>query len=361
MRLDYQMEIDRFRMTLGPEELNSVEKCFSKKQLAIGGAVSEFEKKIANLANKKFCICVSNGFAALHLSLEALGLKNKNILVPAVSTCFAFINAIKASGNKAVLADVKPESGNLSYESVRNIISQENINAIISPNHFGIQSDVKALKSFGMPVIEDAAQSIGTAKINNYNSHSDCAIFSFYPTKILNAIDGGAIVTDNEELFNSIKDRRYYSNKRCDDTLRYNYKMININASVGLSSLEKLSKIINIRNKIAQAYIDIIHKFEGVDFLFDNTLGQKTCFQKFILIFKNAEGCSHFIREMEKRGIPCKKELLFLGKKEVSSSFPNSQQLLNMHCSLPFYETLSSSEINYIKSSMTRILENLNK
>ena len=174
-------KIPRLKINITQKETKSLLNAFQCGELVLGSDLNKFKKKLTKLFNKKYCLLTTNGFAAILSVILSTKIKEKNILIPAVSTCFSFFNAIKASGNYPVCADVELESGNIDYMSALKKYKIKKYKLIISPNHFGIPSKIKALQSIGVQITEDCAQSFFTN--TNLNSPANFQIFSFIPPK----------------------------------------------------------------------------------------------------------------------------------------------------------------------------------
>lgn len=348
-------KIPRFRLNITPDETKSLLNSFRQGELVLGKDLDKFKKNLSKLFNKNYCALTANGFTSILLAILSTNTKGKNILIPAISTCFSFFNAIKASGNYPLFADVELESGNIDYSSASKEYKNKKYDLIISPNYFGIPSKIKKLKSIGVPVIEDCAQSFFTnAKLS---SSADLQIFSFYPTKIINAIDGGAVLTDNKIAAQYIEKRIYYADQFKPDAItRYNFRMPNIHASVGLSALRR-------KNETEKKYKYIIKRYREVLNSFDNCslLGQKesenVILSKFIIKFHDKTTRNKFIATMKKKEVPCMNE--FIPLVNLAKSYKNSSLLLNTISSIPLYESLTMPEINYICKCLHQALKKI--
>ena len=181
----------------------------------------------------RYCSTVSNGFAALFLSIRAFGLKDSNIVVPKISTCNAITNAVLASGNNPIFCDIDKEHFSLKVSDLERIASIADVGLIIAPSHFGIPAPISEYKHLGVPIIEDACQAFMTRTL--IKSDADLILFSFYPTKHFKCIDGGAVLINDYFLKNRIDDLRYYDHQRTfDRVIRFNNRMPNLNAAIGL-------------------------------------------------------------------------------------------------------------------------------
>jgi len=341
--------IPRIKFNLTNEHKISLLKAFDAHELVTGRAIKLFEDSLRKKMKKKYCITSSNGFSSLLLAIHATKLKNKRILTSALSTCFAIPNAILASGNIPVYCDVDPDSGNIDVKEAEKIFKIKPFDAIVSPNYFGILSDIQQLKKFKVPVIEDCAQSF----MSNMQvvSVADMQVFSFYPTKVVNAIDGGAILTNDVNQYKIIKSKVYYGDQFVNDNVvRYNHRMINIHAAIGLVSLSRIKKVIKRHHQIAEAYKQVIQSHKKVSYL--GSENSRNILYKFLLKFQSANECQDFIRTMKKADVHCDREFVILTKKK---KFVSATRLLNTTCSVPLYETLTEKEIKYICLLLNRL------
>jgi dTDP-4-amino-4,6-dideoxygalactose transaminase len=272
--------------------------------------------------------------------------------MPAASTCFAIYNAILASGNKVVFADVDENSGNIFPESVKDIISKQGVDVIISPNYFGIPSDIEDLKTFGIPIIEDSAQSFLTNKM--IGCRGDVSVFSFYPSKIINGIDGGAMLTDDDYWADRIRDIVYYNHQsETSSTARFNYRLPNINAAYCLRSLDVIEEV-SIRLKaIYHSYTKECNA-AGIGFLGSKNIDQ-TIPNRFVLSMNSnqrTENTSSLLKEMSIRTL---KELLNI---DPEKSFKKAQKLTDTSISIPFHYDLKQEEVSTIINTIRLLNKN---
>lgn len=343
------MDIQRFRISMASGTEQKVNEILNNGELALGPGILQFEKEIAFLAQNKFAVSTSNGFSALHLALEVLELRNKKIVMPAISSCMAIINAIKASGNEPYFIDSEDNSPNIDANKVDGI---ENVAAIISPNYFGVLSNITDLGKFGIPLIEDCAQSAGTQHYAKVSQPSELKVFSFYPTKIINAIDGGMICTNDPILKQKIISRRYYGGiKKEDNIQRFNYKMNNLNAVFGLAQLKQLDRICARRREIASRFINAIG---STKFLHHNP--NQEVYQKFILKFDSEVERDKLLGSLNGKGIAASTELNPMTPAGDLKEFPCALNWWKTHISIPIYEDLSDKEVAYICDNLNQLL-----
>lgn len=237
-----------------------------------GPRVAEFEEKFASYTGAKYAVATSNCTTALHLSMIVAGIKpGDEVICPSMSY-IATPNSITYVGGIPVFAEIIPETYNLDPVDTEKKITDKT-KAILLVHQIGMPADIDAFKvlaeKYNLKLIEDAACAIGSEyKGKKIGSHSSLVCFSFHPRKVISTGDGGMITTDNENYYNHLKLLRQHG-MSVNDRVRhdsksvifenhveigYNYRMTDIQASVGIKQLEKLDWILEERRKIAGMY-----------------------------------------------------------------------------------------------------------
>ena len=216
-----------------------------------GKKVLEFEAKVSRYLGVKAGVAVNSGTSALHLALLALNIgPGDEVMVPSF-VCSALLNAVSYTGASARIVDVKADDFNISPVEVKKKLNKK-VKAIIVPHMFGYPADLKELLSFGVPVIEDCAQSIGADyRGRKAGSFGVLSICSFYATKVMTTGEGGMVLSNQTKILDRIRDLRQYDHALNFQT-RYNYKMTDFQAALGLSQLQRLPEFIKRRKQIAQ-------------------------------------------------------------------------------------------------------------
>jgi dTDP-4-amino-4,6-dideoxygalactose transaminase len=341
-----------FRLSLDSDEEAAVLATLRSGEIAAGPDIELFERELAAEVGVADAAAVSSGFAALHLALIALGVGNGDeVIMPCVSTCAAIREAARAAGAVPIFADSNRDDFTLDPGSVRDKITSRT-RAVIAPHHTGVVSRMDALNAFGIPVIEDCAQAIGaTSRGKPVGSLSTLSVFSFYATKLLTTVDGGAVASDRADLVATVRDRRYYGGQ-WDSTPRFNYKMQNLGASLGRVQLRKLRSSIERRNWIGAIYARAFAESgappaalphrdpEGIDYRF---------------AFRVPRDRRDAVREaLEREGIPCRPEVGFLTPD--ASQFPAAERLAAEVLTLPTYPALTDDEVAAVASAFERVL-----
>ena len=193
------------------KEIDScIHRVLSNGRYVLGSELEKFEISFANYLEAKFCIGVGSGTDALTLSLMGLGIGKGDEVITSSFTAYPTIVGIINSGATPVLIDINKEDALINVSKIRDNIT-DLTKAIIPVHLYGQSSNMGALKKvarqFNLKIIEDCAQATGALYENKkVGTIGDCGAFSFYPTKNLGAYgEGGAVVTNNEQVFNKIK------------------------------------------------------------------------------------------------------------------------------------------------------------
>ncbi|NQX84820.1 MAG: LegC family aminotransferase [Flavobacteriaceae bacterium] len=246
---------------------------------SIGEYVNRFEDEFAKKVRSKYAIATVNGTSALHIALLLLGVKEDTEVITQPLTFIATCNAINYLGAKPHFVDVDKDSMGLSptilkahltkYAQVKNgkcynKITKRRISACVPMHTFGhasrIDEIVAICDAFRIPVLEDAAESLGSLyKNQNLGTFGKLGVFSFNGNKIITAGGGGAIVTDDAELAKRAKHltttaklpHRY---EYAHDEIGYNYRMPNLNAALLVGQLEKLDSFVKNKRELAKKY-----------------------------------------------------------------------------------------------------------
>ncbi|MBU1863226.1 MAG: DegT/DnrJ/EryC1/StrS family aminotransferase [Candidatus Omnitrophica bacterium] len=336
-----KIAIPHSKPTIDSTDVKTVAAVIKSGYLTQGVKVAEFEKKLARYIGVRGAVTVSSGTAALHLALLTLEIKKGDEVIAPTYVCTAILNAINYTGARIRLVDVNPEDGNISVKEVKKKITRKT-KAIIVPHMFGMPADIYELVKLGIPIIEDCAQAIGaTYKNKKVGNFGVLSIFSFYATKMLTTGEGGAVVSNNLSLLNKIKDLREYDHKN-DYQIRFNYKMTDIQAVLGINQLAKLKTFIAKRRKIAAQYNK---ELSHCDFELPVTRKDKkgVCFR---YVIKVKRGQSRYFKYFKREGIICARPLYKpLHRYLRLKGFPVAERLTKESISIPIYPSLTSSQV----------------
>ena len=229
----------------------------------LGPPVERLEAAVAALSNTRFAIGCANGTDALLLSLRALDVRNGDEIVTTPFTFFATAGAIHNVGARPVFADIDPETFNISPQSAAAAVTSRT-KAVIPVDLFGQIAPIDAVAAAipGMPIIEDAAQSIGATRTiggatTRAGETATIGTFSFFPSKNLGGYgDGGMMVTQDEEIAGRLRRLRVHGGMKTyyHDEVGYNSRLDALQAAVLLAKLPHLDAWTAGRRRNAEYY-----------------------------------------------------------------------------------------------------------
>ncbi len=343
--------IPHSKVVLDEEDLAVVAKVLRSGHLAQGKHVLSLEEKAASFIEVNHAAAVSSGTAALHLSLLALAAgEGSEVIIPSY-VCTALLNAVRYVRVTPVLVDIDPATYNITTEGIKKAISDKT-RAIIVPHMFGLPADIDAIISLGIPVIEDCAHSFGAKFRGGYTgSFGILSVVSFYATKMLGAGEGGMVMSNERDLIETVRDLRDYDEKMTY-TVRYNYKMADIQAALCESLLNKLPSFIERRREIARIYDNGLNQVGAK--IPEVPGGGEHVYYRYVVAFDKPET---FMEKMGGEGIECRRPVFkpihqYLGL----SGYPATDAAWEKTVSIPIYPALKEEEAHLIVNSIKEVL-----
>ena len=379
------IKVPFFTPSLSNSDKREVLGALNGKLLTNGPKLAEFEKRFAKFVNSKYSVGVSNGTAALHLSLKVLGVgKNDEVIVPDM-TFVATANAVLLSGAKPVLADVEKETMNISPESILSSIS--NRTKAIIPVHFaGLACNMTKIMKIArlkkLFVIEDCAHAIGTKFKNKHvGTFGDFGCFSFYPTKNITTLEGGMVISNNKKLAEYVSIarnhgithsliERYSKGFPWEYDIKeagYNYRLDEIRSTLGVSQLKKIGVMNKKRKNAFKYYNKFFRKFLGVVIPDEKNLDDNACHLYVLRILKNKFPISRnqLFKKLLSAGIrttvhykPLNKFSIYRKLGMVRDKLENSNKLYDEILSLPLYPDIKKQEQDIVIKAIASIQEN---
>jgi len=262
------------KQLINAQDIEVVGKVLKTDWISQGPKIREFENALCGYTGVKYAVVVSSGTAALHLACLAAGIKQGDEVITTPMSFVASANCILYCGAKPIFADIQSGIANIDPQKIAKELNNRTKGII--PVHFaGTSCDMEAIRQISkrkhLLVIEDAAHALGATykgvKVGSCK-YSDMTVFSFHPTKSITTGEGGAILTNQKDLYERLlllrnhgiaKDFKrsnvnvrpwYYEMK----ILGFNYRITDFQAALGVSQLDKISKFIARRVEIAKLY-----------------------------------------------------------------------------------------------------------
>jgi perosamine synthetase len=344
------MIIPHSRPAIDQDDIEAVSNTLASGLVAQGGKVKEFENQIARFIGVKYAVACSSGTAALHLALLSLKANNKDEIIIPSYVCSSPYFATVHAGAKPKVVDIDSKGFNICAETAKKHLSFKT-KAIIAPHMFGNPAELDELLDLGVPIIEDCAQALG-AEYNKrtVGSLGDLSIFSFYATKMITTGEGGMVLTNSSEYYHRIIETRDYDKKPLTPT-KFNYKMTDFQAALGLSQLKKLQQFIARRRQIAAYYDEQLSNFNLIPPR--NILHKKPVFYRYVVAVNRLD-C--LLKAVKEKGVICEKPVWKPLHRLLSSvKCPNSDYAYAHALSIPLYPSLREEEIEHVAKTLKMV------
>lgn len=375
------------RQEITDEDINAVISTLKSDYLTQGPKINEFEIAFANYIGSKYAVAVSNGTAALHLCALSIGIKKGDKVITSPITFSASANCIRYCGAQVVFVDIDPKTYLIDLDKVEQILEKSNgdIKGIIPVDFAGRSCDYERLKhiakKFNLWIIEDSCHSPGGYFFDKKNIKQNCgngifsdlSIFSFHPVKHIATGEGGMITTNSKKLYNKLKNLRTHGitkNKEFFENsstlaggkntypdwymemqdLGYNYRLTDIQASLGLSQLKRASYNIEIRKKIAKKYYNVFKQKKYI-------LGQSGyidghAYHLYIIEIENRLELYNFLKKnnifCQIHYFPCHLMPYYRNLGWNVGDLPNAEEYYKRCITLPIFPTLNEKEQDFI-------------
>ena len=366
-------------------DIQAVTEVLKSDYLTCGPKVTALEKKLCELTGAKYAVVCSNGTAALHIAALAAGLGEGDELITTPITFAASANCALYCGAKPVFADINPATYNIDPKSVQEKIT-DHTKAVVAVDFTGQAVELDSLLAMchekGIILIEDGAHSIGT-KYNGkpIGSIADMTTFSFHPVKTVTGGEGGAVLTNSEDLYEKLLLYRSHGITRESKLLEresdgpwyyeqidlgYNYRITDIQCALILSQIDKLEQFAARRKEIVRKYNEAFSQIPEL-FVQQEIPESDTTRHLYILRIRpelltiDRKG---FFEAMGAENICCNVHYIpvyrhphyeKLGYKE--GLCPNAEKLYNEMMSLPLYYSLTDQDVDDVIMAVRKIVD----
>lgn len=342
-----------------------------------GPDVKFFEKKLSKYIGRKYGIAVSSGSAALEISVKSLNLKSgSEIIIPNFSIISTALAVIK-NNHKPVLIDAHPRNWNMKINDIEKKITKKT-KCIIATHIYGYPLEMDKIericKKHNLFLIEDAAEMLGHKYKNKFcGSFGDISIFSFYPNKHITTGEGGMILTNKKKFELKCKDLRNLcfgtgKNRFQHSDVGWNYRLTNIQASLGLSQLENLEKNILRKKKIGSLYYQYLKNIDNIYIQPPKDKNLENIYWVFGIVLDKKINKSKITGELLKRGVqtrpffyPMHKQSILKKFKFKKQNFINSDHLSSKGFYLPSGIGLKNKDIYQICEIFKKIIKKFSK
>lgn len=372
-------------------DIDAVVEVLNSNWLTQGPKVPEFEKNVASYCSAQYAIAVNSATSALHLACLALEVGIGDFVWTSPISFVASSNCALYCGASIDFIDIDIATGNICVEKLREkLIEARNTDSlpkVVIPVHLAGQScdmaEIYALSlEFGFKIIEDASHAIGGSykneKIGNCR-YSDITVFSFHPVKIVTSAEGGMALTNNQAIARKIQMLRshgitsdesemtepshgvwYYQQQH----LGFNYRMTDIQAALGLTQLNKIERFVERRNQLAQFYNKTLQGSKA------HPLTQRpniySAYHLYIVRIPSINRLQHkeLISKLRNAGlighlhyIPIYLQPFYKQMGFQDGYCKNAEEYYSTAITLPLFPDLKESEIEYICTTLNKLLD----
>ena len=337
-----------------------------------GPNVKIFEKKLASLFNRQYGISVSSGTAALEIAVKSLNLKKDSEVIVSDFSIISTALAVVKNNCSPVFVDCDPITWNMKIEEIEKKINKRT-KCIIATHIYGypvvIDKIAKICKKYKLYLIEDAAEMIGHKYKGRYcGSFGDLSIISFYANKHITTGEGGMIFTNKKKLEIICKNQRNLcfgsgDNRYMHTGVGWNYRMSNIQAKLGLSQIDDISKIIKKKKEVGKNYFNILKNFNNIYVQQPVINSIENIYWVVGLVFKKKINLSNLRSKLLKKGVqtrpffyPLHKQPFLKKFKRKNDSFYNTIYISKYGMYLPSSISLRKKDILEICSILKKTL-----
>lgn len=359
----------------------NIEKVLNEGHYIMGSEVKELEEKLASYVGRKYCASCANGTDALTIALKALDIKNGDVVFVPSFTFYSTSEVVSLEGATPIFVDVDERTFNIDTDKLEKAIlkaldNKLNPKAIIAVDLFGQPANfdriIEIANKYNLYVIEDAAQgfggSIGERKTCSFGVISTT---SFFPAKPLGCYgDGGAVFTDDEELYNKILSIRVHgkgSYKYENVRVGLNSRLDTIQAAILLPKLEAFAEYeLDDRNKFAKIYTNRLSSYVKTPVVMENYVSS---WAQYTIILNSKEERDKVQKKLKEVGIPTMiyypiplhKQNVYQGYDFNLEELDVCERLSDVVLSLPMHPYLEESQIEYIVENLIKAIDDCRK
>ncbi len=368
-----KMNVPITKPALGEDEARAPYESIKSGWVTQGPKVAEFEKAVAAYVGAKHGVATTSCTTGLHLALASIGVTAGDEVILPSFTFIASANAVLYTGAEAVFCEIDARTFNVDPSDIEKRITRKT-KAIMPIDQIGLGCDIDAINAIaerhGIDVVEDAAPAIGaTYKGRRVGSNAHQTVFSFHPRKVITTGEGGMITTDDDALADRARKLRAHGMSVSDlerhsldrviiekyDELGFNYRMTDIQASIGLVQLRRLDELLRVRRAKAKRYDEDLSEIRGIEVPYVPPYAEHT-YQSYCL--RLTKECrrdrEELMTNLLRRGIATRRGVMasHLEKTYTSRygkvSLPVTEEATRTTMLIPLYAAMTDAEQTYV-------------
>ena len=332
--------------------------------------IERFEREFAEHLGVKYAIATSSCTGALHMGLSAIGLETGDEVVLADSNWIATVAPIVHLGATPVFVDVLRDTWCIDPALVEGAITK-NTKAIVATHLYGNLANMSELleigQRYGLPVIEDAAEAIGSKYYGRRaGSLGHFGVFSFHGSKTISTGEGGMFVTNDAELFENVLTLSNHGRERNETRMfwpavvGFKYKMSNLQAAMGCAQLLRIDELVKKRQETLAFYRREILPLGNILMNPEQNGCESGAWMPTLVFGELKSTPQKIFQELRLMGIdtrPFFAPLSQTGLFPKSGSNLNSVRLSNFGLNLPSYQDMTSDELNFVVDALRQLVE----
>lgn len=383
------------KQTISEDDIQAVVEILKSDWLTQGPTIKKFEDELCKKFGSKYASAVSNGTAGLHLIALGLKWKKDDIIITSPITFLASANCAIYAGAQIDFADIDSSSYTIDInkleDKIKFYLSQnKKVKAVVAVDYAGYPCDWEALKSlkekYDFQLINDFCHALGAEYKNDFQyavKYADAVNLSFHPVKHITTGEGGAVLTNDEELDKRIKTLRTHGMTKDESQLEkndgpwyyemhevgFNYRITDFQCALGISQLKKLDSFVEKRRNIAKYYDDFFYSDDRV-IIPKVSEKVKHAYHLYPLQIKFDElkiSKKDFFLKMKENNIHLQVHYIpvhlqpfyrkTFGFKE--GDFPEAEKFYERELSIPIYPSLEEEDLIYISNTLKKVLNEM--
>lgn len=400
VRAVLQAEADRYGQ-IDDSDIEAAIAVLRSPLLTQGPEVAKFEARFAHVVHSKYAVACSSGTAALHLAMSALDVGPGDVCIVPAITFLSTATAAQFCGADVAFADVDPETGLMTPDTLRDAISRAGASAkVVLPVHLGgrmcdMANLAAIVAEHGLKMIEDGCHALGTKRCDlgfvGQCEHSDATVFSFHPVKTIACGEGGMVTTNSEAMKDRIGRLRNHGVTRDPalmvDTklsfdvdgrpnpwsyeqieLGFNYRMNEIEAALGTSQLSKLDYFVARRSTLVSRYAELLAPLSPYVEVVKLEADEDVSFHIFTLRLTHPalrDRRAELMRTLISRGVGCQVHYIplyrqpFFRGKYGDLHLEGAELYYSSTLTLPMYPRMTEDEVNWVVLELTSAISKL--
>ena len=377
------------KQSIDGKDIKAITDTLNSDWLTQGPKVEEFEHALAEYCGSKYAVAVCNGTAALHLANLTIGTDTTTNVMTTPITFLASANSIIYAGGHPVFCDINDGLFTLDTEKVKKLAERDiGFKGIIPVHLGGVVCDMESIKNIAdennLWIIEDACHALGgewidkkgnAQKVGN-SSHSDMTIFSFHPVKQITTGEGGAITTNNKDIYEKLLTLRNHGMTKKPQELKenhggwyyemqelgFNYRMTDIQAALGIEQLKKNDVWVVRRRELVQQYDDSFKGLERITPQKHPDIGGGYSYHLYIIQCEKRDDLYQYLKDngvnTQVHYIPVHLQPFYKNKYGYErGDYPVAEKYYDGALSLPLYPTLKGYEQEKVISLVKKFYE----